>query len=229
MSGAQQLAFDLGHRKAFGRGDFLVSSANAEAVAWIDRWPEWPGQALAIYGPAGCGKTHLAHVFQESAGARFAAADDIKRLEELAGERVLVLDDAAGLAEEPLLHLVNLHRARGGTMLLTAAQAPARWGVGLADLASRLAALPTAEIAPPDDALLAAVLVKQFADRQVAVAPEVIVYLMARLDRSFAAVAAAARALDDAALAAGRALSIPLAREVLGLGQEQAMDQEVNS
>ena len=99
-------------------------------------------------------------------------------------------------------------------------------------MSSRLAALPAVEIAPPDDSLLAAVLVKQFADRQVAVAPEVIAYLAARLERSFAAAAEAARALDEAALAGARAPSIPLAREVLGLGQglgqETVVDQETN-
>jgi len=229
LSAARQLTLDLGHLKAFGREDFLVSPANAEAVAWIDRWPKWPEQVLAIYGPVGCGKTHLAHVFQKCAGAQFIAVDDVVPPEELAGDSALVLDDAAEWEEEPLLHLVNLHRARGGTMLLTAVQAPARWGVGLADLASRLAAVPVVEIAPPDDGLLAALLVKQFADRQVAVAPEVIAYLAARLDRSFAAVAEAAQALDEAALARGRVASIPLVREVLGFGEEAVIDQEVNS
>lgn len=220
MSVPRQLALDLGHRSAFGRSNFLVSAANAEAVAWIDRWPDWPGHALAIAGPGGCGKTHLAHVFQERSGARMVSPGELARPDRLAGDGALAVDDAARADERALLHLWNLQRERGGSLLLTAARAPARWGVRLPDLASRLSAMPVAEVTAPDDALLAAVLVKQFADRQLAIAPEVVTFVATRLERSFAAAAAVARALDEAAMAQARAPSIPLAREVLALAAD---------
>ena len=99
MSAPRQLAFDLGHRSAFGRGDFLVSAANADAVAWIDRWPDWPGRALVIAGPAGCGKTHLVHAFQERSGARLVAHTEMARPDRLAGDGALAVDDAAAADE----------------------------------------------------------------------------------------------------------------------------------
>jgi len=134
----------------------------------------------------------------------------------LAAHRHLAIDDADRLHDERnLLHLYNLLAESGGSLLLTAAEPPARWAVALADLRSRLSALPVVEIRPPDDALIQAVLVKLFADRQLRVDPELVTYLAARLDRSLVVAANAVDLLDRAALSARRALTIPFARETL--------------
>jgi chromosomal replication initiation ATPase DnaA len=210
LTGAQ-LPLDLGHRRAMGRDDFLVSAANEQAVRWIDRWPDWPPPGIALVGPPGSGKTHLAHVWAERAGAIFGGDD----LLGAASQGAVVVDDAERCAQQDLLHLFNTARASGATLLLTATRPPGQWATRLPDLRSRLSTLPVAEIAAPDDALLAAVLVKHFADRQVPVAPEVVTYLLTRLDRSFAAARRAAAALDRAALAQRKPLTVPLARAVL--------------
>ncbi len=215
----EQLSFDLPHRTAFGGADFLVAPSNQEAVAWLDRWPDWPGPALALVGPTGSGKTHLAHVFQARAGAVLLAPAAIAAgsLPELLGAaRAAVLDDAEAAAAEPLLHLYNMLAERQGHLLVLARHAPARWSIALADLRSRLLAAPVASIQPPDDALLAALLIKLFADRQVSVSADVVAYLVARIERSTAAAEAAAAALDRAALAAHRPITVPLIRTVLG-------------
>ncbi len=219
--GSIQLPLELPHRPAFGREDFLVAAPNRAAVAWIDRWPDWPSPALAIFGPAGCGKTHLAHVWGGRAGAAVldpALAAEPPRL--LGHARAAVLDlGAADLAEEavlPLLHVYNLLAEAGGHLLLLARTPPAEWPIGLADLRSRLAAAPAVAVAAPDDELLAAVLVKLFADRQLRVGVEVVEYLVARMERSFAAARALVEALDRAALARRHRVTVPLAREVLG-------------
>ena len=99
-------------------------------------------------------------------------------------------------------------------MLITARSAPGGWTVGLRDLASRLRAVPTVALAPPDDALLRAVLVKQFADRQVGVDEGLIGYLASRIERSFAAARAAVAALDREALRQKRPVSRALAAEL---------------
>jgi len=214
-----QLPFEFGHRPAFGGADFLVAPSNQEAVAWLDRWPHWPGPALALVGPAGSGKTHLAHVFQARAGALLLAPASLDgaSLPDLLGHaRAAVLDDAEGAPEEPFLHLYNMLAERRGHLLVLARHAPARWAIALADLRSRLLAAPVASIAAPDDALLAALLVKLFADRQVTVSDEVVAYLVARIERSFAAAQAAVTALDRAALAGHRRITVPLVRTVLG-------------
>ena len=206
MTGSGQLALDLGHRPALGREDFLVSPCNEDAVAWVDRWPDWPGPALVIHGPAGCGKTHLARVWRQRSGATEAAVvEDADR----------PVDDVA------LFHLYNRHAEEGGHFLLTARTPPARWPGRLPDLVSRLTAAPTVAIGPPDDTLIAQVVVKLFADRQLAVGAEVVPYLVTHMERSFAAARRLVAAADDAALAAKRPVTVPLVRDVLAaLGRD---------
>lgn len=227
----QQLPLDLGCRPALGREDFLLAPANADAVRWLDRWPRWPGPAVVVYGPAGCGKTHLAEVWRQQSGASRLAAADLRepRLPErlLAVQRAvpppaLVLDDAPQqlLSRDEahgLFHLYNALSAAGGFLLLTAPCPPGDWPVELADLRSRLCAAPAVAIAPPDETLLAALLVKLLADRQLPAEPGVIAYLAARMERSAAAALRLVAALDTASLAQRRPLTIPLARQVLAL------------
>jgi DnaA regulatory inactivator Hda len=226
VTGTAQLPLELVPRPALGREDFLVAPSNQVAVAWIDRWPDWPGPALALYGPPGCGKTHLGQVWRAASGAVEIDAGRLARAEppELLGAaRACVLDDAesllgvagAGADVERLLHLFNSVVERGGQVLLTGRAAPARWPCALADLRSRLAAATAVRMEPPDDALMAAVLVKLFADRQLPVGEELVRYLLARMERSFAAARALVAALDRASLADRRAVTIPLARRVL--------------
>ena len=207
----RQIPFDLPVRAALGVEDFVVSASNRDALAWLDRWPDWPGPALAIYGPAGCGKSHLAHVWQSRGGARFLDGTEPDGPPPAPN---LILDEIA-LPEERLFHLYNQLKAAGGSLLILSREPPARWQVRLPDLASRLASIPAIAVAPPDDALLAAVLAKHFADRQLAVTADVIDYLAHQIERSFTAAAATAAALDRAALAQQRRPNLALAREVL--------------
>ncbi len=222
MTKDQQLVLDLGYRPAFGRDDFLVTSGNREAVEWIDRWPAWPGHALAIFGPAGCGKSHLVHVFALRAEAQILSAVDIRsdtvaRLIE--GPMALALEDGEAVADpRALLHLFNAVKERGGTLLLTSREPPARWPVLLPDLKSRLAAVPAVRIAPPDDSMMEAVLVKLFGDRQIVVAPDVVAYLVRRIDRSFAAAREVVAKADSISLTGKRPITIPLIKQVLEAG-----------
>lgn len=226
---AAQLPLDLGHRPALGREDFLVGPGNAEAVAWLDRWPEWPGPALVVHGPPGCGKTHLAQVWRARSGAVVAESDNLGRADLpalIAPAAAVVVDDADGIAgwperERALFHLHNLARDAGGHLLVLARHAPAQWAVGLPDLRSRLRAAPAVGVAAPDDALLAAVLVKLFADRQLKPGVEVIAYLLTRMERSLDAARRTVEAIDRASLAARRPVTVPLAREVLARTAEE--------
>lgn len=218
----RQLAFDLPLPAAMGRNDFFVAPANAAALAAVDGWAGWPDGRLLLVGPAGSGKTHLAHLWAAEAGARLvpgatlAAAD----LLALAAAGRVAVDDADAVAGRPageraLLHLHNMLAEAGGRLLLTAGRPAPVWGVALADLSSRMEAAPLARIEPPGDALLAAVLVKHFADRQLAVAPGLVAYLVARMERSLGAARALVAALDARALAEGGAVTVALARELL--------------
>lgn len=209
----KQQALDLPVEPRYGRADFLVSDSNRAAFDWIERWPDWPAGALVVYGPPGSGKTHLAHLWRERAGAALVAGSALASPEEFPG--AVALDDADGAAERPLLHLYNLCREQGRGLLLTMAAPPAALPTMLPDLGSRLRAAPAAGIAQPDDALLAAVLLKHFADRQLSVRPGVVAYLVPRIERSFAAAATLAAALDRRALAARRPVTVKLARAVL--------------
>jgi len=216
----RQLVLALPHRAAQGRGDFLVAPCNEAAVAWIDRWPDWPGPGLALFGPPASGKSHLAAVWQARSGAITLAAAALAR-ERVTALRCVVENAETALADpgvaEGLFHLHNRIAAGGGNLLLTGQLPPARWTVPLADLRSRLNALPAVEIKTPDDEVLAGLFVKLFRDRQLAVPGEVILYLVQRLERSFAAVVRAVDALDRASLAERRPITLPLARSVLRL------------
>ncbi len=212
-----QLVLDLGHRAALGRESFLVAPSNEAAVSWLDRWPDWPSPALVVHGPPGCGKTHLLEAWRAKSGA------SLEREPEKAGNsriRALALDEAEGLPEHDLFHLYNIMADRGGHLVLAARQPPALWKTRLADLRSRLLAAPSAAIGPPDDALLGAVIVKLFSDRQVQVGEDLVLWLLRRLERSFEAARDAVARLDEAAIAAKRPVTIPLARTVLGDGRD---------
>ncbi len=207
----EQLPLDLPVLSAMNAAGFVVSASNRDAVAWLDRWPDWPNGILAVYGPPGCGKTHLAHVWQQKSAARFLEPSALEQLPR--GENLIL--DGIRLPEEHLFHLINHVRAERTSLLILDREPPARWPVRLPDLASRLAGIPAVGVLPPDDALLAAVLAKHFADRQVEVGPEVIAYLVKQIERSFAAAEIMARRLDREALARRAPITIRLARDLL--------------
>lgn len=213
-----QLPLDFGVRPALGRSDFLVAPCNEAAIAWLDRWPRWPSPALALWGPASSGKTHLADIWRAFSHAVLidALALTSAGVPQLLGAATAAaVDNADRTDEEALLHLYNLLAERQGHLLVIAREPPSRWGISLADLRSRLLASPAIAVEPPDDGILGAVLVKLFADRQLVVGEGVIAYLLIQLERSFAAAQEAVAALDAASLAHGRRITVPLAREVL--------------
>ena len=220
--GARQLALDLPHAESFRRDDFLESPANSAALALVDRWPDWPHSSAAIIGPAGSGKSHLAAIWAERAGARIVAAGELNAggvPGALATGALVIEDFAPGRVDEPaLFHLLNLAREQGAFLLITARERLDQGPFMLADVASRLRAVPAITLAPPDDSLLAAVLVKLFADRQLAIDEGVISYLVARIERSLASAEAIVTRLDQAALSGGRSVTRVLASEVLRAG-----------
>lgn len=220
---ARQIAFDLGHRPALGRQDFLVAPSNQDAVAWIDLWPEWPAPALVLHGPASCGKTHLAAVWAEKTRAAFVtaemiAAGDAAAIAGMADHLVLDHVDpwfSDRAAETTLFHVYNIMKEEGRSLLLTMRMAPVHVPFALPDLASRLRAAPAVSIHAPDDTLLAAILVKLFADRQLAVGQDVIAYIIPRMERSFAAAVDIVDRADRLALAEKRNIGVPLLRQVM--------------
>ncbi len=214
-----QLTFDLPHRAALGAEDFLVSDCNIAAVRLIDAWPQWTDRVQLLIGPAASGKTHLVRVWQGRSGA--VALDPahlgIALLDRLIVGSTLVVEDADRVAydEKTLFHLLNLAREKHFFVLLTARLGPNRWDTGLPDLASRLSAVPVTEIGVPDEALLRTVMLKHFADRQLAIDPKMLEFMAMRIDRSLAAAAAAVDAVDRAALASGRKINRQLVIEAL--------------
>lgn len=220
------MAFDLGQATDFSRGGFFPSPANASAMTTVTQWQSWPQNRLLLTGPEGAGKTHLAHIWAAETGAEILPAAALPDHNPTTLPARLVVenaDEAAGSPahEEALFHALNHQLQTGGHLLLTARKPPRDWGTRLPDLLSRLQSIAIARLEAPDDALLSAVLIKLFADRQIAVPPNLIPYLAARMDRSIAAARALVAALDARALALGRPVTRALAAELLDSAEPQ--------
>ena len=224
---ATQLVLDLPVADGDRLEDFLRSPVNAEALDAVLRWPAWPAPALILWGPTGSGRTHLARIWARRSGARWLDGNRLgaapAALEHLGHARHCVIDDADQVHEDrTLLHLYNMIANQRGQLLLTASGPSGAWGVTLPDLLSRLRTAWSCAIREPDDALLAALLVKQLQDRQLTVLPGVVAYLARHMERSFAAARRIVRELDRASLRARRPITLPLARAVLTADQEGA-------
>lgn len=212
----EQLRLNLRQPQTFRRESFVVSASNAEAAARIDAWPRWTLGALALVGPAGAGKTHLAMAWAERAGARVASFATLDSQAEIDGP-LLIEDADRGFTEERLFHLLNRAGDPEHGLLITARSRPASWPAALPDLRSRLNALPVVELDQPDDGVLGGALRRLFAERLMRPTPELISYLVARMERSVPAAAALVDRLEAASSGQGRPLNRTLARELLAV------------
>jgi chromosomal replication initiation ATPase DnaA len=214
----RQLALALDHAESYAREDFFVGPSNEAPFRLVCSWPDWPANALAVIGPEGSGKTHLAMIWAEMAGARIIAARALRDADvpNALATGALVVEDAGGDADDrALFHLINLAREEKASLLFTARIAPAAWPVTIPDLLSRLRALPVTTLQAPDDSLLRAVIVKLAIDRQLALDESVVTFIATRIERSFTAARAAVIALDNEALRQRRAPTRALAAEIL--------------
>lgn len=211
----RQLRLQLGSPPSYRRETFIVSSSNDEAVRALDAWPAWHGGVLALVGPRGTGKTHLAQAWADQVGAVTLAFNALlPDLHDLAGRPVL-MEDADRSDAETLFHLINMAPQAGGGLLLTARRAPVTWPAALPDLRSRLNALPVAELGEPDDDLLEGVLQKFFRERHIRPSDDIFSYLLRRMERSVPVALALVERLDEASDAEHRPVSRALARQIL--------------
>lgn len=222
----RQLPLDLPWPRHDGasRGDFIVSDSNRAAVTLLDAPSEWPDGRLALVGPEGSGKTHLALIWAQETGARFVdggASDAEDAARDWAASGYVVFEDCdrrltTPEAERALFHLLNILREEGGRILMTGRTPPSRWAGGLPDLASRLSAVTAAPIAPPDEELLEQLVVKLLRDRHIVIKDRLASYIARRIDRSSAAVEAAVARLDARSLELGQPVSVKLAKDLFG-------------
>jgi len=214
----RQLAFALPHAESLSRDNFLEGPANAAGLALVDSWPDWPNRVMLLIGPEGSGKSHLAAIWAEEAGARATSAQALTAaaVPGALATGALVVEDlkSAEFDERALFHLLNLAREDGAFVLITARVTPSALPIELRDLRSRLRAVPTVSLLPPDDQLFRALIVKFCADRQLSVDEAVVSFVATRIERSFAAARRAVELLDTEALRRGRPVTRALAAEL---------------
>lgn len=221
MNSPVQIPLDFAHDAGLSRDHLIVSAQNRAAVDMVEQWPAWPSPVVILAGPAGSGKTHLASIWREFASAAVGDAGHVDPSLIEGGGPVLIDDADRGPVDETgLFHLINAVRGQGRSMLLTARRFPSAWGVALPDLASRLKAATLVEMREPDDDLLAGVITKLFADRQVEVDPSVVQYMVRRMERSLSTASALVERLDRLALERKAAITRSLAAETIS-----AMDE----
>jgi chromosomal replication initiation ATPase DnaA len=215
----RQLAFALPHAESLTRDNFLEGPANEAALTLIERWPDWPNHIMVLAGEEGSGKSHLASIWAERSGARSIAAHALTAasVPSALATGALVVEDLkeTGFDERALFHLMNLAREDAAFVLITARVPPSAFEIELRDLRSRLRAVPVVALAPPDDLLFRALIVKFCADRQMAVDESLVGYLASRIERSYAAARRAVELLDSEALRLGRPVTRALAAELL--------------
>ena len=223
MKDPEQLLLELPFNEALAEEDFLPSKSNEEAITWIGSWPDWKGgHCLILYGPQGCGKTHLCHVWQKMTGAQVIKLDDLHSFDFTNSEDFLIIieDVLQGLDkndnQEKLLHIYNWVQEQGGYLLLTSSEHPKKWDADLADLSSRMLATHTVKIKHPDDELLKAIIVKQFADRQVTISEKVLNYIMKNTERSFSAIRALVSEIDEISMAEKKKITPAIVKKTLG-------------
>jgi chromosomal replication initiation ATPase DnaA len=216
---SRQLAFALPHAESLSRDDFLEGAANAAGLALIDAWPDWPNRTMLLVGPEGCGKSHLATIWAEQAGARSTSAHALTTaaVPGALATGALVVEDLnpQRYDERALFHLMNLAREDQAFVLFTARAPPSAAEIELSDLRSRLRAVPIVALTSPDDHLFRALIVKFCADRQINIDETVVSYLATRIERSFAAARQTVEYLDAEALRQGRPVTRALAAELL--------------
>lgn len=214
----RQLPLVLPHEAALGRDDYLVGKSNRAAFELLGSWPDWPAPVVILAGPVGSGKTHLVEAFHAETGAAVVKASELtgEAVADLVTKEAVVVEDAhRGIDETALFHLLNAARQAGVPVLITSRTWPTAWGITLADLMSRLRAAAPIEIEEPDDDLLRRVLVKLFADRQIAIDLGVVDYLVVRMERSLGVALKVVDAIDRESLADRAKITKPLAGRVL--------------
>jgi DnaA regulatory inactivator Hda len=230
MSTSRQLALHLPLKPSYAEIDFIESPCNKEALQWIRRWPDWPVKMIAVYGMPGCGKTHLAHIWQEKSTARLLTAQDITQITPLEAAQdatSFVLDDAETLEDENwLFHFYNLVKEKDAYCLFCCRQAPTQWKTTLPDLQSRLSTIVSIPVTLPDEDALRAVLFKLFAGKGMTLSQEIAEYILRRVERSFEAVRSLVDAIDCYTLSTHRPLTLMVVREVLASLPTSHISQE---
>ncbi|MDR3451101.1 MAG: hypothetical protein P4M15_15385 [Alphaproteobacteria bacterium] len=222
----RQIPLPLPHEAAMGADDYLVTPSNREAASWIDKWPHWPAHGLVVSGLSGSGKTHLLNLWLAKSGGRLITLQELLTQDAAtlcARSAKIAIDNIDALAgnapaEEALFHLYNHLKSSLGSLLVTLSRGVGLSGFRLPDLRSRLLTLPVASLGAPDDDLLAALIVKQFRDRQIDLDAGVVTYLLPRMPRDAAGIRELVEKLDQAGLAEGRKISVALAKKALESG-----------
>ena len=215
---SEQLIFNFPFKKSYSSQDFYVAKNNFNAFKLIESWPKWTSRFVNIFGPKGCGKTHLANILMSKIQCILIPAKKIdeKILSEYKTKECLIIDDfKKNINEELLYSIINMAYQDNKYLIISSPISLKKFKIDLKDLNSRFTSFIDIGIDLPTDDLLRVILTKHFSDKQIQISLKNIEYILKNIERSYEKVSLFADSIDNLSLTKAKPINLQLIKKVL--------------
>ena len=215
---SQQLIFNFPFKKTYLSQDFYVSKNNFNAFKLIESWPQWPSRFINIFGPIGCGKTHLANILSSKINSLIISSQKIDEniINQFKTKECLIIDDFDNDIDENLLYsIINLANQDNKYLIISSPISLKRFKIELKDLNSRFTSFIEVGIDLPTDDLVKVILTKNFSDKQITISKKNIDYILNNIDRSYEKINLFSSLVDNLSLEKAKPINLKLIKDVL--------------